>query len=171
VHDYKILDGRFALNSWLQELPDPITKVTWDNVAQVGPGLAKQMGIESGDLLLLTVSGRSVEVPAWVQPGHGDGSVTVSLGYGRTRRPRGVKDADEPVVVGHDVYPLRSAAAPWFTTGLEIKKTGQKYRLSHTQVHNTTDGRPIALMQTVEEFEKHPEAVAMRPALKVGNKD
>jgi len=74
-------------------------------------------------------------------------------------------------VVGHDVYPLRSAAAPWFTTGLQIKKTGQKYRLSHTQVHNTTDGRPIALMQSIEEFEKHPEAPDVRPPVKVGTKE
>ncbi len=131
VHDYKILDGRYALNSWLQELPDPITKMTWDNVAQVGPGLAKQLEIENGDLLLLTVAGRSVQVPAWVQPGHSDEAVTVSLGYGRKQHTLGVKGADEPVVVGHDVYPLRSAAAPWFATGLEMKKVGKTYPLSY----------------------------------------
>ena len=169
VHDYKILDGRYALNSWLQELPDPITKITWDNVAQVGPGMAKQMGIENGDLLLLSVSGRSVQVPAWVQPGHSDEAVTVSIGYGRKQHTLGVKDADEPVVVGHDVYPLRSAASPWFATGLEIKKVGKEYPLSFTQVHNTTDGRAIALMQGIEEFEKHPEAVELRPTMKRAN--
>ena len=168
VHDYKILDGRYSLNSWLQELPDPITKVTWDNVAQVGPGLARQMGVANGDLLLLTVSGRSVELPAWVQPGHADDAVTVSIGYGRKQNTLGVKDADEPVVVGHDVYPLRSAADPWFATGLELKKTGRKYTLCSTQVHNVTEGRPIALMQTLEEFEKHPEAPELRPPVKLG---
>ena len=89
VHDYKILDGRYSLNSWLQELPDPITKVTWDNVAQVGPGLARQMGVANGDLLLLTVSGRSVELPAWVQPGHADDAVTVSIGTAASRTPSG----------------------------------------------------------------------------------
>ncbi|MGZ6076813.1 MAG: TAT-variant-translocated molybdopterin oxidoreductase [Myxococcaceae bacterium] len=167
VHDYKILDGRYSLNSWLQELPDPITKMTWDNVAQVGPGMAKQLEIENGDLLLLTVAGRSVQVPAWVQPGHSDEAVTVSLGYGRKQHTLGVKGADEPVVVGHDVYPLRSAAAPWFATGLEIKKVGKTYPLSFTQVHSTTDGRAIALMQSVEEFEKHPEAVELRPPVKL----
>ncbi|HVP60779.1 MAG TPA: TAT-variant-translocated molybdopterin oxidoreductase [Myxococcaceae bacterium] len=167
VHDYKILDGRYSLNSWLQELPDPITKVTWDNVAQVGPGLAKQLGLENGDLLLLTVSGRSVQVPAWVQPGHSDEAVTVSIGYGRKQQTLGVKDADEPVVVGHDVYPLRSASSPWFTTGLEVKKVGRSYPISTTQVHNDTEGRPIALMQTLEEFEKHPEAAELRPPVKL----
>jgi molybdopterin-containing oxidoreductase family iron-sulfur binding subunit len=171
VHDYKILDGRYALNSWLQELPDPITKVTWDNVAQVGPGLAKQLGIQTGDLLLLTVAGRSVQMPAWVQPGHSDEAITVSLGYGRKQRTLGVKDADEPVVVGHDVYPLRSSTAPWFAAGLEVKKVGRSYPLSHTQVHNTTEGRPIALMQSLEEFEKHPEAPEYRPPVKIGNKE
>ena len=170
VHDYKILDGRYALNSWLQELPDPITKITWDNVAQVGPGYAKQQGIEVGDLLLLTVSGRSVEVPAWVQPGHSDEAITVSVGYGRKQHTLGVKDADEPIVVGHDVYPLRSAANPWFSP-VEVKKTGRKYPLSYTQVHSSTEGRPIALMQSVEEFEKHPEAVELRPPVKKGNKE
>ena len=162
VHDYKILDGRYALNSWLQELPDPITKVTWDNVAQFGPGMAKQLGLVNGDLVTLTVSGRSVQVPAWVQPGHADDAVSVSFGYGRKQHTLGVKDADEPVVVGHDVYPLRSAASPWFVTGLEVKKTGRKYRISTTQVTNVTEGRPIALMQSVEEFEKHPEAPEQR---------
>ncbi|HZW88663.1 MAG TPA: 4Fe-4S dicluster domain-containing protein, partial [Myxococcaceae bacterium] len=171
VHDYKILDGRYALNSWLQELPDPITKVTWDNVAQVGPGLAKQLRVANGDLLLLSVSGRSVEVPAWVQPGHADDAVTVSFGYGRKQNTLGVKDADEPVLVGHDVYPLRSAANPWFATGLEVKKTGRKYTISTTQVHNATEGRPIALMQTVEEFEKHPEAPELRPPVKLGKRE
>ncbi len=171
VHDYKILDGRYSLNSWLQELPDPITKMTWDNVAQVGPGMAKQLGIENGDLLLLTVAGRSVQVPAWVQPGHSDEAVTVSLGYGRRQQTLGVKDADEPVVVGHDVYPLRSAAAPWFATGLEIKKVGKTYPLSFTQVHSTTEGRAIALMQSVEEFEKHPEAVELRPPVKLRRRE
>ena len=168
VHDYKIRDGRYALNSWLQELPDPITKVTWDNVAQVGPGMAKQLGVANGDLLLLSVSGRSVEMPAWVQPGHADDAVTVSIGYGRKQHTLGVKDADEPVVVGHDVYPLRSAASPWFLTGLEVKKTGRKYTISTTQVHNVTEGRPIALMQTLEEFEKHPQAPELRPPVNVG---
>ena len=171
VHDYKILDGRYALNSWLQELPDPITKITWDNVAQVGPGLAKQLGVDNGDLLLLSVAGRSVEVPAWVQPGHADDAVTVSIGYGRKQHTLGVKDAEEPVVVGRDVYPLRSAATPWFSTGLEVKKTGKKYPLSYTQVHSSTEGRPIALMQSVEEFRKHPEAAELRPPVKLGSKE
>ena len=98
-----------------------------------------------------------MQVPAWVQPGHADDAVTVSIGYGRKQHTLGVKDADEPVVVGHDV-PLRSAASPWFLTGLEVKKTGRKYPISTTQVTNVTEGRPIALMQSLEEFEKHPEA-------------
>jgi molybdopterin-containing oxidoreductase family iron-sulfur binding subunit len=170
VHDYKLIDGRYALNSWLQELPDPITKITWDNVAQIGPGMAKQMEIATGDLLLLTVSGRSVQMPAWIQPGHSDEAVTVSFGYGRKQRTLGVKDADEPVVVGHDVYPLRSSTALWFSPGLQIKKVGRKYPLSHTQVQNTTEGRPIALMQSLEEYEKHPEAPEYRPPVKVGGK-
>ena len=172
VHDYKLVDGRYGLNSWLQELPDPITKVTWDNVAQFSPAQAERLGLKNGDLVTLSVFGRSVEVPAWVQPGHADDAVTVSIGYGRKQHTLGVKDADEPVVVGHDVYPLRSAASPWFLTGLEVKKTGRKYSISTTQVHNVTEGRPIALMQSLEEFEKHPEAVEQRsPAKLPGGKE
>jgi MoCo/4Fe-4S cofactor protein with predicted Tat translocation signal len=167
VHDYKLLDGRYALNSWLQELPDPISKLTWDNVAQIGVGLAKAKDIESGDLLRLTVGGRTVQVPAWVQPGHSSDVVTVSLGYGRRQQTPGILNADEPSIVGHDVYPLRSAAAPWFATGLEIQKVGRRYPLSHTQVHNTQDGRAVALMQTVAEFEKHPEAAEYRRPIRL----
>ena len=163
VHDYKLIDGRYALNSWLQELPDPITKMTWDNVAQIGAGLAKQLEVENGDLLKLTVGGRSAIVPAWIQPGQLDEAVTVSIGYGRKQETLGVIWADEPTVVGHDVYPLRSAAAPWFSTGLKIEKTGKSYKLAYTQVHSTQDGRAVALMQDLEEFQKHPEAPEYRP--------
>ena len=163
VHDYKLIDGRYALNSWLQELPDPISKITWDNVAQIGVGLAKQMDVETGDLLKLTVGNRSAIVPAWVQPGQLDEAVTVSIGYGRKQETLGVIWADEPTMVGHDVYPLRSAASLWFATGLKIEKTGKSYSLSYTQVHSTQDGRAVALMQDLEEYHKHPEAPEYRP--------
>src|SRR5262249_53908631 len=170
VHDYKLIDGRYAPNSWLPEPPEPITQMTWGNVAQIGPGMAKQMEIANGDLLLLTISGRSVQMPAWIQPGHSDEAVTVSLGYGRKQRTLGVKDADEPGVVGHDVYPLRSSTALWFAPGLDVKKVGRSDPLSHTQVQSTTEGPPIALMQTVEDYERHPDAPEYGRPVKVGSK-
>ena len=95
--DPAVFDGRFANNGWLQELPKPLTKITWDNVALVSPKTAAALGgvrteqTASGhvtEVAELTLGGRSVKAPLWVLPGHADGAVTVHLGYGRTRAGR-----------------------------------------------------------------------------------
>ncbi len=90
--DPKLLDGRFSNNAWMQELPDPVTKIVWDNVAVMSPATADELGLEVrysednfyADRVELSVNGETVELPVWVQPGHPDGSVAVNLGYGRT---------------------------------------------------------------------------------------
>jgi molybdopterin-containing oxidoreductase family iron-sulfur binding subunit len=90
--DPKLLDGRFSNNAWMQELPDPVTKIVWDNVATMSPATAEALGLEVtysednfyADRIELTVQGETVELPVWIQPGHPDGSIGVNLGYGRT---------------------------------------------------------------------------------------
>src|SRR5205085_1258954 len=93
-------DGAHANNPWLQELPDPVTKVTWGNYAAIAPALASRMGIASGDILALQSAGRRVDVPACVQPGQSPQVISVALGYGRTRAGR------VGTAVGANAYPL-----------------------------------------------------------------
>ncbi len=132
VPDYKLYDGRFANNGWLQELPDPITKLTWDNAALVSPADAAKLGIRTyGDVLRIELAGRSVQIPAYILPGQAEGSVTLPLGYGRGALG-GVVAAD----AGTDVRPLRTAAAPHVALGARISGTGQHRVLATTQDHH-----------------------------------
>ncbi|HVX65398.1 MAG TPA: TAT-variant-translocated molybdopterin oxidoreductase, partial [Bryobacteraceae bacterium] len=78
-------DGRFANNGWLQEAPDPITKLTWDNAALMSPATARKLGAANGDLVSVHTAGGEIELPVWIQPGHADNAVSVALGYGRAR--------------------------------------------------------------------------------------
>ena len=101
-------DGRFANNAWLQELPDAITKITWDNAALISPATAEQFDLASGDLVTLGYRDRTLDVPVFVLPGQADGSVALALGYGRTAAGR-VGDG-----VGVNAYLLRHSEAPDF---------------------------------------------------------
>ena len=101
-------DGRFANNGWLQELPKPLTKITWDNAALVAPATAKRYDLENEQIVELEIGGRSVSAPVWIQPGQADGSVTVHLGAGRERAGR-VGNG-----VGFNAFALRTSDAPWF---------------------------------------------------------
>src|SRR6185369_11078459 len=100
--DSTIYDGRFANNAWLQELPKPISKLTWDNAVFLSPATAARLGVASEDVVRLTCRGRSVEAAAWILPGHADDSATLPLGYGRARAGKlGTK-------AGFNAYALRA---------------------------------------------------------------
>ncbi len=168
VTDYKVFDGRWGQNAWLQELPDPVTKVVWDNVALLSEATAAKYGVKqydpisrTFDLVTLTVDGRSVEAPALVQPGCADDAVTVQLGYGKSVVEL-LFEVDAPRVVGFDAGRIRTASAPWFRTGLQLAPTGRTYTVVTTQTQPTAADRPVALMQTLEEFQKDPEAPEYR---------
>lgn len=135
-----MLDGRHAHNAWLHELPDPISKVTWDNCAALSPGSAKALGVTDGDVL--DVGG--VELPAFVQPGQHDGIVAIALGYGRMGTDRFAK-------IGPKWLLGRTHVAPGETVGrraiqlagldsVVIHRTGRRHDLATTQLHNTVDG-------------------------------
>ena len=151
--DPTIWDGRFANNGWLQELPKPLTKLTWDNAALISPATAERLGVTNGDLVDLSYRGRSVRAPIWITPGQAAGSVTVHLGYGRTRAGRVGTGA------GFNAYALRTSEALWFDAGLELSKTGQQYSLATTQDHHSMEGRNLVRAGTLEEFIAHPEFV------------
>ncbi len=149
--DYKLDDGRFNNNGWMQELPDPVTKITWDNVILISRKTSEDLGVTNRELVTLELNGASVTGPIWVQPGQADNSVGVALGYGRTKPGRvGNK-------VGFNVYPLRKAAAANFATGATIRGTGKSYKISCTQNHWSLEGRNIVRETNLEEFRKKPD--------------
>ena len=148
--DPTVWDGRFANNGWLQELPKPLTKLTWQNAVLLSPADAERLQVFNGDEVELGLGEHRVSMPAWVLPGHAKGAVTVHLGYGRTR---GGKLA---VGAGSSAYTLQNSSHPWSAGGLEVKKTGRNIALACTQDHHSLEGRPLVRMATVEEFEKEP---------------
>jgi molybdopterin-containing oxidoreductase family iron-sulfur binding subunit len=158
--DPTIYDGQFSNNGWLQELPKPMTKLTWDNAVLIGPKMAERLQIKTEDVVELELNGggdqeKKVTGPVWIQAGHPDNSVTVTLGYGRRRAGR-VGTAQ-----GFDAYALRTTAAPWIATGVQIRKTGETYKLASTQGYqsmDTPDGghRPLVRETTLEEYRKEP---------------
>jgi MoCo/4Fe-4S cofactor protein with predicted Tat translocation signal len=157
--DPTIYDGQFSNNGWLQELPKPMTKLTWDNAILIGPKMAERLQIASKDVVELELDGKKVTGAAWIQAGHPDNSVTVTLGYGRTRAGR------VGTGYGFNAYQLRTTAAPWFASGVQLRKTGETYSLASTQgmqSMDTPDGahRPLVREATLEEYKKDPNFAA-----------
>ena len=156
-------DGRFANNGWLQELPDPLTKLTWDNPALVSPKTAEMSGVANGEMVRLDYGGRSLELPAWIVPGMADGVVALTLGYGRQRVGRIGSG------VGFDTFKVRASRAPGFDSGVTLSKLGRAYPLSVTQDHGSMEGRPLVRESTVtalrsttkEEGEGQPSALGV----------
>ena len=165
--DPKLYDGRFANNGWLMECPDPITKLTWDNVALVSPATAKKLGITDRTVVKLTVDGKSLELPVMVAPGHAQGSLSVTLGYGRqfAGHVGGLEGSVDPV--GSSTYRLRSAKAYDIAQGAQVSKISEGYQLATLQDKHTIDEigmhglqqRMPALIResTLENFKKHPD--------------
>jgi MoCo/4Fe-4S cofactor protein with predicted Tat translocation signal len=142
---YGLFDGRFGCNAWLQELPDPITKVSWDNAAYVSEATARTLGVEGGQVVTLSIGKRSVQAPVMVMPGHADDSVTLAIGYGRT---------DGSAVsngVGVNAYPLRDAGA-WFVPGLAVTAGKGRHKFAIAQGHFSMEGRPLALDFAAKEW-------------------
>ncbi len=151
--DPTIWDGAFANNGWLQELPKPLTKLTWDNVALVSPATAQRLRLSNEQVIELTYRGRTLRAPAWVQPGHADEAITLFLGYGRTRAGHVGTGA------GYNAYALRVADAPWFDGGLAVRATGDRYALAGTQHHFMMEGRDLVRSGTLAEFQADPEFI------------
>jgi MoCo/4Fe-4S cofactor protein with predicted Tat translocation signal len=165
-NDPSILDGRFANNGWLQELPKPITKLTWDNAVLVSPATAARLkaggrpalqGGEHGqiisDVVELRYRGRAVRGALFTVVGHPDDCATVHLGYGRTRA------GHVGTQTGFDANRLRTSDAMSFGGGLEIVATGATYPLACTQYHHLMEGRGQVRAVTREEFVRNPQSV------------
>jgi molybdopterin-containing oxidoreductase family iron-sulfur binding subunit len=144
--DAKVDDGRFANNGWLQELPSPITKLTWGNGALLSPATALELGVRDGDLVRLDLDGRSLEIAAMILPGQADYSVGVSLGYGRTACGRVGRE------VGYNAYALRTAKAPDVAIGLTIHRVERRSTLATTQDHHTMEGHELVRELTLDDL-------------------
>ena len=141
--DPTIYDGRFANNGWLQELPKPITKLTWDNAVVISPATAASRGLESNvgsygglieaDQIVMSFKDRSILAPILIMPGHADGCATVYLGYGRKSAGRVGSNQ------GYNAYAIRTTDAQWSGPGLQISKTGDKVDLAVTQLQHMID--------------------------------
>lgn len=138
-----VYDGRFANNSWLQELPDFFTKISWDNVVSVSPATGEKLGLKQGKLMTLKINGAEVSLPVNIQPGQADGSLGVEIGYGRTAAGRVGGDKTKNIEsIGVDVSPLRSLdnwlSAPSLKTDA-VQPTGTSYKLAVVQEPWTID--------------------------------
>ncbi len=169
VADHKMDDGRYANNGWLQECPDPITKISWDNAILVSPKLAKELGIykpnsgnqiarqeeadftmgkENAPVFELTIGNRKIRGPVHVQPGLANYSVIVPLGYGRT------KTGHVGTGAGFNAYPLRTSEAMHVATGAKLTNTGTRALLANTQEHWSMEGRDIIREANFEKNDK-----------------
>ena len=148
----KMVDGRHANNTWLQELPDGVTKLVWDNAAILSPASAKELGVENKDIVKITAGDRSVTAAVWIVPGQADHSIALTLGWGRKKAGR-IGDGR-----GFDAYPLRTTDTMGFAAGVTVSKTGDEpYFFAQTQENNSTEGRPIAHEATLAEYRQKPD--------------
>jgi len=147
--DAKVDDGRYANNGWMQELPEPITKMTWDNAVLVSRKTARALDVENGDIVEISLNGHTITGPIWTQPGMADFSLGLPLGYGRVHAGR-VGNG-----VGFNAYPI--FLGKYIESGASIRKTGQTYVLACTQDHWSMEGRPAVREANLEEFVKEPD--------------
>ncbi len=141
--DPTVWDGAWADNAWLQELPKPLTKITWENVVGLSPATAAALNVANGDHVVLRVGAQDVEGPVWVIAGQDDGVVSVTLGYGR--RVEGQLSAG----LGFDAYRLRRLSDPWGVAGVAVHRTGRTQDLACTQSHTTMEGHDFIRVQTM----------------------
>jgi MoCo/4Fe-4S cofactor protein with predicted Tat translocation signal len=163
--DPTIYDGRYANNGWLQELPKPMSKLTWDNAALIAPGTAEVHELQNGDVITIAHEGRNLNMPVWILPGHAKDSLTVFVGYGRTRAGRLGNGA------GFNAYALRGSTNPYFGAA-QITRTGDDYDLVGTQDHWTIDqegdkNSGVVRSATLEEFKKNPAVIKEMEHLKL----
>jgi molybdopterin-containing oxidoreductase family iron-sulfur binding subunit len=138
IPDSRLLDGRFANNGWMQELPDPVTKITWDNALLVSPATASRLGVKQGSVVKVSAVARAMEAAIFPVPGMADDTAAIALGGGRGEAAGSIaKDA------GFNAYPMRTTAAMGLVRGASVQATGAVYEFAHTQDHGSIDSALI----------------------------
>jgi Fe-S-cluster-containing dehydrogenase component len=153
--DVYMYDRRYANNTWLQELPQPMTKLTWDNAVYLSAATAKQLNVKTLQRVELQLGGRTVVGTVWILPGQPDNSVTIHLGWGRTRAGRAGNGA------GFNAYRLRTSEAMWTAPGLQIKPLSDTYPLATTQMVENMNGRTIVISDDVARYRSEPDFVKL----------
>jgi Fe-S-cluster-containing dehydrogenase component/anaerobic selenocysteine-containing dehydrogenase len=146
-----IRDGQYANNPWLQELPDPITKITWDNYASVSPSYAATIGLEEGRIVRIKKGAISIELPVHIQPGQHDDVVAIALGYGRTQAGKAGNN------VGANAYPFGAFTEGTFrynTAGIKLEKTSRKIEFAQSQTKDSMEDRPLVRELALAEYAK-----------------
>jgi molybdopterin-containing oxidoreductase family iron-sulfur binding subunit len=149
-----LFDGRQCTNGWLQELPQPISKLTWGNAAWISPKSAEELGLKTRDLVEVKTSSGSVRIPVWIQPGQPEKVLTLPLGHGRFIQ------GFEPV--GVNVSAIRTSGGAWRTSG-SVAPAGERVPLSMTQHHHLMEGRELVRFGTWQEFKEHPDHLPFMP--------
>lgn len=151
VENIKIGTGHGPLNPWLQEVPDPVTRIAWDNYASIAPAVARQMGIQNGDIVQLG----NLTIPAFVQPGQAENTISIAVGYGRE------KGIPQELITGVNAYPLakvENGFRQFSASGFNITKTGGHEEMALVQGHQSMEGRPIVRESTLDKWKENPAA-------------
>ena len=147
---FTLFDGRFSNNGWLQELPDPVTKISWDAVATLNQRAAQKLQVENGDVLRFVREDLVVELPVWIVPGQADQSITLPVGYGRQSAGRvGSR-------IGANVFKLRRHQQDYIFKDLLITKSGKKVQLANAQETGSAHARPLIRQASLAEYRAHP---------------
>ncbi|NOY00610.1 MAG: 4Fe-4S dicluster domain-containing protein, partial [Verrucomicrobia bacterium] len=156
-----VYDGRFANNGWMQEVPDPITKLTWDNAALISQKTFDKLGLKKdGELLEIKVGETTVKAPALRNPGQADYTIMLSVGYyGKHADGTSADIGRVGSGVGFNAYPLKTTASPYVVSGAEVSSTGSKHILALTAEHYSMEGRALAREVTVDSYDANPSAL------------
>ena len=148
-----VRDGRHANNPWLQELPDPVSKVTWDNFAAMALKDLKALDLEEGDVVTIDSNGITIALPVLLQPGQPEGTISVAVGYGRTKGGKVIESG-----IGKNAYPLHSFrnGTVQTTAVAKISATGDQIILAQTQTHHSYEGRNIIREASFTQYKKNP---------------
>ncbi|MEH6564330.1 MAG: 4Fe-4S dicluster domain-containing protein [Halopseudomonas sp.] len=148
--DAAIWDGRFANNAWLQEMPRPLTTLTWHNAALISPALAERLALADGQRVSLSSNGRNLEVPVFILPGQPHNTIGLALGHGRTQAG-GVAEGS-----GSDAYALQSCKTPW-AAAVSLQPTERHSQLAATQAHHAMEGRDLVRASTWQHYQQEPD--------------
>ena len=154
--DPYVFDGRYANNAWLQELPRPLSKLTWDNAVYLSPRTAARLGAHNDRLVEISHAGRSIRGAVWTSPGQADDTAIVYLGYGR-KRAGSVGNS-----VGFDVFPLRQSQALWAVSGVQVRAVSGTNPLAVTRMHHAMEGRDLAIAVPVDTYRGDPDCIRKR---------
>lgn len=149
--DESVWDGQFANNGWLQELPKPLTKLTWDNAAHISPESAQKLEVQNGDMIEINNGLKKIEVPVWIIPGQTSGNISLALGYGRTLGGQIAKG------LGFNAFTIQSAALHLWVPKISVRKTGAIAKLASTQLHQNMEGRHQIRSASLDTFKKQPD--------------